>query len=75
LVIVPEGQKRPASMPNMEEARVSSSFIEGSSPKTSSPTLAFIIACSMAGVGWVTVSDLKSMTILKIWLQYKQFTP
>src|SRR6218665_1152166 len=44
--------------------------MEGSSPKTSSPTGALIIASSMAGVGFVTVSDLKSMIMKEIYLQY-----
>ena len=49
--------------------------MEGSSPKTSSPTFAFIIASSIPGEGLVTVSDLKSMIMHGIWLQYSQFTP
>src|SRR5688572_18253180 len=65
-VIVPEGQKRPDSIPNISAAIFSNSFIDGSSPKTSSPTFAVIIACSMAGVGFVTVSDLKSIIIILI---------
>jgi hypothetical protein len=49
--------------------------MEGSSPKTSSPTLAFIMASSMGGLGLVTVSDLKSMIIREFCTQYKHFTP
>jgi hypothetical protein len=64
--MVPEGQKRAASIPNMVADKFSSSFMEGSSPNTSSPTLAFTIASIMAGVGFVTVSDLKSMIMQKI---------
>jgi hypothetical protein len=39
--------------------------MEGSSPNTSSPTLAFIIASIIPAVGFVTVSDLKSTIIEK----------
>src|SRR6187401_871504 len=65
-VIVPEGQKRPDSIPNISADIFSNSFIDGSSLKTSSPTFAVIITCSMTGVGFVTVSDLKSMIIILI---------
>src|SRR6186997_84064 len=65
-VIVPEGQKRPDSIPNIFADTFSNSFIDGSSLKTSSQTFAVIIACSMAGVGFVTVSDLKSIIIILI---------
>ena len=40
--------------------RASSALTVGSSPKTSSPSSASIIALRMAGVGLVTVSDLRS---------------
>ena len=43
-------------------ARASSSLTVGSSPKTSSPTRASAIARRMAAVGWVTVSERRSMT-------------
>ncbi len=41
----------------------SSSLIEGSSPKTSSPTLASIIAVNMPAPGRVTVSERKSIGV------------
>ncbi len=67
LVIVPDGQKIADSIPNISAAKVSSSLMEGSSPKTSSPTLALNIASSMPDVGFVTVSDLKSIIIFKVF--------
>ena len=72
LVMVPEGQKRPDSIPNISADICSNSFTDGSSPKTSSPTFAVIIACSIPGVGFVTVSDLKSIIIIQISCNIKQ---
>src|SRR5476651_771864 len=59
--MVPLGQNIPASIPKSDALMASSWFTEGSSPKTSSPTGAFIMASSMAGVGRVTVSERKSI--------------
>src|SRR6188768_1215174 len=80
--MVPEGQKMAASMPNILADSASTLLVDGSSPKTSSPTFAVIIASSIPGEGLVTVSDLRSMTIYRICsegippgLQYNQFTP
>src|ERR1700678_1768152 len=55
----------------------SSMLMEGSSPKTSSPTLAVIMASSMAGVGFVTVSERRSMGIVLFVLgtQFKAKQP
>jgi hypothetical protein len=50
-------------MPNMAAHFSSSFFTVGSSPKTSSPTSAFIMASCIPGVGLVTVSLLKSIVI------------
>lgn len=63
LVIVPEGQNSPASCPNIRAAMACRSFTEGSSAQTSSPTCALIIVASIGGVGLVTVSDRRSMTL------------
>src|SRR5579871_2196390 len=55
----------------------SKALIEGSSPKTSSPTRAVNIASSMAGVGRVTVSERRSMGIFFVCLgsQFKGKCP
>ena len=53
-------------MPNISAAIASNLLIVGSSPKTSSPTDALNIAVSIAGVGMVKVSDLKSVIILQM---------
>jgi hypothetical protein len=45
----------------MEADKDSRAFIEGSSPKTSSPMGALIIDSSIAIPGWVTVSERKSI--------------
>ena len=50
-----------ASIPNIFAAKASNSFTVGSSKKTSSPTSADSIASSISGVGFVTVSLLKSI--------------
>jgi hypothetical protein len=67
--MVPLGQNRDASMPNMLDASFSSAFTVGSSPKTSSPTGAFDMAANILALGFVTVSDLKSIMVAKIRLQ------
>src|SRR3972149_1623303 len=58
--IVPEGTKRPASLPNREAAYSSSARTEGSSPRWESPTFARAIAFLIPGEGSVTVSDRRS---------------
>src|SRR6185437_10056996 len=63
--MVPEGQKMPASIPKILAAFSSNSFIDSSSPKTSSPTLALHIASNIPGVGLVTVS-LRRSTIISL---------
>ena len=64
------------SISEMEKGKFySNSLIEGSSPKTSSPTLALIMASNIPGVGLVTVSERKSISIENIYLQYTPFTP
>jgi hypothetical protein len=67
--MVPLGQKRAASIPNMVEAIFSRAFTVGSSPKTSSPTGALDMAANILGLGFVTVSDLKSIMAAKIRFQ------
>ena len=61
LPMVPLAIKRAASLPNISAALLSSSFMVGSSPYTSSPTCARYIASRISWVGWVTVSLLKSI--------------
>ena len=61
LAIVPEGTNSAASLPSSSAVRASRAFTVGSSPKTSSPTSASAIARRIAGVGFVTVSDRKSI--------------
>jgi len=58
---VPLGTKSAASRPVISAARASSRWMVGSSPMTSSPTSAVNMACRMAGVGRVTVSDRRSI--------------
>ena len=62
LLMVPLDVSSPASIPMSWAALSCSSLIEGSSPKTSSPTSASAIARRMASVGLVTVSLRKSIT-------------
>jgi hypothetical protein len=61
LAIVPVGTNSPASSPNNSAVRRSSSLTVGSSPNTSSPTAAAVIAASIPGVGLVTVSLRRSI--------------
>src|ERR1700682_2970654 len=58
----PVGTKSAASFSNISDARLSRWFTVGSSPYTSSPTLASAIARRISAVGWVTVSLRKSTT-------------
>src|SRR4051812_9148895 len=58
---VPEGKKRPASMPNRSAHASCRRFTVGSSANTSSPTSARAIASRMAGEGCVTVSLRRSI--------------
>ena len=67
LHIVPDGKNNAASLRNMAAIRVCSSSIVGSSPMTSSPTIASAMRWRIAAVGLVTVSLLKS--ILHIHIQ------
>lgn len=50
-----------ASLPSREATCSSSNWTVGSSPRTSSPTLALAMALRIAGVGWVIVSLRRSM--------------
>ena len=59
--MVPEATKRPASLPSSSAARSSRALTVGSSPKTSSPSSAAAMARRIAGVGWVTVSERRSI--------------
>jgi hypothetical protein len=68
LVMVPEGQNNPASMLKAKASFVSNACTVSSSPKTSSPTFAVIIASNIPAVGLVTVSLLKSKNLLFISL-------
>src|SRR5581483_1400806 len=61
LPMVPVGTKRAASLPAISAARCSRWLTVGSSPYTSSPTSASIMARRISGVGLVTVSLLKSI--------------
>src|SRR3990172_1678512 len=61
LLMVPEAQKRAASLPRLSAAISSRWGTVGSSPRTSSPTSARYIASRIARVGWVTVSLRRSM--------------
>ena len=64
LPIVPLATNSPASLPSSSAARASRALTVGSSPNTSSPSSASAIARRMAGVGWVTVSERRSMRIM-----------
>src|SRR5215212_4059214 len=61
LVIVPEGAYSAASLPSRSATYSSSRFTVGSSPNTSSPTGASIIARRIPSVGRVTVSLRRSI--------------
>jgi len=61
LHIVPEGMNTAASLPSSAATRSHRALTVGSSNAASSPQSAFAIACRMAGVGRVLVSDPKSM--------------
>ncbi len=63
LPIVPLATKTPASLPSNRADFSSSALTVGSSPYWSSPTSAFIIASRISGVGRVTVSDRRSITL------------
>src|SRR5438105_587022 len=63
---VPEGNSNAASKPNSSAARSCKRFTVGSSPKTSSPSGASIMARRIAGVGRVTVSERRSTTSLTL---------
>src|SRR5690606_8327021 len=65
LAMVPEGKNRAASIPKYSATLASRALTVGSALKTSSPTLADIMACSMAGAGRVTVSLIRFTSISK----------
>ena len=58
---VPLVTKTAASRPSSSAARSSRAFTVGSSWKTSSPTSADAMARRIAGLGWVTVSERRSI--------------
>src|SRR5579863_274473 len=62
LPIEPEGTKSAASRAKISAARCWRRFIVGSSPYTSSPTMASAMARRISGVGLVTVSLRRSAT-------------
>src|ERR1700690_392875 len=64
--IVPVGTNSADSLPNSSATLVCNELTVGSSPNTSSPTSAEIIARSISGVGFVTVSLLKSIIFFKL---------
>src|SRR5918992_3651374 len=57
---VPEGKRSAASKPKISEARACRRLTLGSSPNTSSPSSASIIALRIAAEGRVTVSERRS---------------
>src|ERR687892_2383549 len=59
--IVAVGRKSAASWPSSSAARRCSSFTVGSSRSCSSPTSAAAIAARIASVGWVAVSERRSI--------------
>src|SRR5919109_5678177 len=61
LPIVPDATRTASSVPSSSAARSSSARTVGSSPNTSSPTSAAAIAARIAGEGWVTVSERRSI--------------
>ena len=64
--MVPLAVSSPASCPSMAAASSCSSLMEGSSPKTSSPTSASAMARRISSVGLVTVSLRRS--IFAMWM-------
>jgi hypothetical protein len=63
LAIVPLVTNSAASFPSNSAARASRARAVGSSPQTSSPTSADAIACRIAGVGRVNVSERSSTAV------------
>ncbi len=61
LASVPVGSHSAASLPSSSAQRACSRLVLGSSPYWSSPTGAAAMAARMAAVGWVTVSERRSM--------------
>src|SRR5262245_59253488 len=70
LDMVPDGTNRAASFPSKAATRSWRRRTVGSSPKTSSPNSAARIASYMPGVGRVTVSLRRSMTLAAIVLLF-----
>ena len=62
--MVPLAVSRPASWPSNEADRSCKSFMEGSSPYTSSPTVASAMARRISSVGLVTVSLRRSINVM-----------
>lgn len=63
LAMVPLGTKTAPDFPMRSAAMASRRRTVGSSPKTSSPTAAAAIAALIAGVGWVRVSERRSIVV------------
>src|SRR5262245_6169970 len=63
LAMVAEGRKMLAALPSNAATCTCKALVVGSSPRCSSPTTAWAIACRMPGVGWVTVSLYRSIIV------------
>jgi hypothetical protein len=61
LPIEPLGVQSASAVPSIPATRISSSRIVGSRSRTSSPTSAAAIAARICFVGWVTVSERRSI--------------
>jgi hypothetical protein len=66
LPMVPLGRKTEAALPRRAAATSSSRFTVGSSPNTSSPSGAVVIARRISGVGCVTVSERRSIASTRL---------
>ena len=66
LPIVPDGTNTAASLPSNAAVRCSSSCTVGSSPSTSSPTIALAMTSRIAASGWVIVSLRRSILPLSM---------
>ena len=64
--IVAVGTNTASSCPSSAAPRSSSAMTVGSSRFCSSPTTASAIAARMAAVGWVTVSERRSITARRL---------
>src|SRR5262249_18372306 len=63
LAMVAEGRKMLASLPSNAATCACKALVVGSSPRCSSPTTAWAMACRMPGVGCVTVSLYRSIML------------